>query len=60
MGDFLKNDILAIGSDHGGYDLKQEIIKYLEENGIKNYKVFIREFKKTFNKTPAQIRKEQI
>lgn len=35
MGDFLKNDILAIGSDHGGYDLKNEIIKYLEENGIK-------------------------
>lgn len=37
-----------------------KISALLEENGIKNYKVFIREFKKTFNKTPAQIRKEQI
>lgn len=36
-----------------------KISALLEENGIKNYKVFIREFKKTFNKTPAQIRKEQ-
>lgn len=26
--------MVAIGSDHGGYDLKQRIIKYLEENGI--------------------------
>lgn len=26
--------MVAIGCDHGGYDLKQVIIKYLEEKGI--------------------------
>lgn len=26
--------MIAIGSDHGGYDLKQVIIRYLEEKGI--------------------------
>lgn len=26
--------MIALGCDHGGYDLKQEIIKYLEEQGI--------------------------
>ena len=26
--------MIAIGSDHGGYDLKQKVIKYLEENNI--------------------------
>ena len=26
--------MIAIGSDHGGYDLKQAVIGYLEENGI--------------------------
>lgn len=26
--------MVALGCDHGGYDLKQEIIKYLEEQGI--------------------------
>lgn len=26
--------MIAIGSDHGGYDLKCEIIKYLEDNGL--------------------------
>ncbi len=26
--------MIAIGSDHGGYDLKQVVIKYLEEQGI--------------------------
>ena len=25
---------IALGSDHGGYDLKQEVIKYLDEHGI--------------------------
>ena len=25
---------VALGSDHGGYRLKQEIIRYLEERGI--------------------------
>lgn len=28
------NDMLAIGSDHGGFALKQEIIKHLDEKGI--------------------------
>ena len=28
-------NMVAIGSDHGGYKLKEEIIKYLEEKGIK-------------------------
>ena len=27
--------MIAIGSDHGGYKLKEEIKKYLEEKGIK-------------------------
>ena len=27
--------MIAIGSDHGGYGLKQEIMKHLEEKGIK-------------------------
>lgn len=31
--------MIAIGSDHGGYKLKEEIKKYLEEVGI-NYKDF--------------------
>jgi len=26
--------MIAIGSDHGGYDLKQKVIRYLEEKGI--------------------------
>lgn len=26
--------MIAIGSDHGGYDLKQNIIRHLEERGI--------------------------
>ncbi len=25
--------MIAIGCDHGGYDLKQEVLKYLEEKG---------------------------
>ena len=31
--------MIAIGSDHGGYRLKEEIKKYLEEQGIE-YKDF--------------------
>ena len=31
--------MIAIGSDHGGFDLKQVVIKYLEEQGIE-YKDF--------------------
>ena len=31
--------MIAIGSDHGGYKLKEEIKKYLEETGIE-YKDF--------------------
>ena len=26
--------MIAIGSDHGGYDLKVSVIKHLEERGI--------------------------
>ena len=26
--------LIALGSDHGGYDLKQEVIGYLKEKGI--------------------------
>ena len=26
--------MIAIGSDHGGYDLKQKVIRHLEERGI--------------------------
>ena len=26
--------MLALGCDHGGYELKQEIFKYLEKNGL--------------------------
>ncbi len=26
--------MIALGSDHGGYDMKQIVIEYLEENGI--------------------------
>ncbi len=36
----------------------QKISVILEECGITNYKVFIREFKKTFGKTPEMIRNE--
>lgn len=36
----------------------QKISTLLEENGITNYKVFSREFKKTFGKTPESIRNE--
>ncbi len=31
--------MIAIGSDHGGFDLKQEIMKHLEERGLE-YKDF--------------------
>ena len=26
--------MIALGSDHGGYDLKMEVVKYLDEKGI--------------------------
>lgn len=34
--------MIAIGSDHGGYDLKVEIINYLKKNGydVKDYGTF--------------------
>lgn len=31
--------MIGIGSDHGGYDLKQSVIRYLEEQGLE-YKDF--------------------
>ena len=34
----------------------KKIAVLLEENGITNYKVFLREFKKIYGKTPSQIR----
>ena len=34
----------------------KKIAVLLEENGINNYKVFLREFKKIYGKTPSQIR----
>ena len=34
MADFLKGDVLAIGCDHGGYELKNSIIAHLKEQGI--------------------------
>ena len=30
----MENKVIAIGSDHGGFELKQEIIKYLAKKGI--------------------------
>ena len=34
MANFEKGDILAIGCDHGGFELKKEIIAHLEKNGV--------------------------
>ena len=32
--------MIALGCDHGGYELKQEIIKYLEEkNSIQGFRM---------------------
>ena len=31
--------MIALGSDHGGYDLKVQVMKHLEERGIE-YKDF--------------------
>lgn len=39
MSDFSMNDTIAIGCDHGGFELKNEILKHLQERGIK-YKDF--------------------
>ena len=38
----------------------QKISVIMEDCGISNYKVFIREFKKTFGKTPEMIRAERL
>ncbi len=35
MAKFEKGDILAIGCDHGGYDLKKQIMAHLDEIGVK-------------------------
>lgn len=35
MAEFQKDDVLAIGSDHGGFELKKYIISHLREQGIK-------------------------
>ncbi len=34
MGNFSKGDILAIGCDHGGFELKNAIIAHLNERGV--------------------------
>lgn len=34
MSDFKSGDVLAIGCDHGGFKLKNDIISHLEENGV--------------------------
>ena len=34
----------------------KKIAVLLEENGITNYKVFLREFKKIYGKTPSQLK----
>ena len=35
MADFVKGDVLAIGCDHGGFELKNAIVAHLEEQGVK-------------------------
>lgn len=34
MPNFSKDDVLAIGCDHGGFELKNQIIEHLKEQGI--------------------------
>ena len=34
MANFSKGDVLAIGCDHGGYELKNTIIAHLKERGV--------------------------
>ena len=34
MANFTKGDVLAIGCDHGGYELKNAIIAHLKERGV--------------------------
>lgn len=47
MPNYQKGDVIALGSDHGGYALKQEIIKHLTEKGI--------EFKDFGSYTPDSV-----
>lgn len=47
MPNYKKGDVIALGSDHGGFQLKQEIIKHLEEKGI--------EFKDFGSYTPDSV-----
>ena len=47
MPNYKKGDIIALGSDHGGFHLKQEIIKHLTEKGI--------EFKDFGSYTPDSV-----
>lgn len=35
----MRKNIIALGSDHGGFNLKQQVIKHLEERGLE-YKDF--------------------
>ena len=36
--------MIALGSDHGGFDLKQTIIRYLEENKISGQRTIGRKY----------------
>lgn len=47
MPNYKKGDIIALGSDHGGFHLKQEIINHLTEKGI--------EFKDFGSYTPDSV-----
>ena len=29
--------MIALGADHGGYEIKEAVKKYLEENGVEEY-----------------------
>ena len=49
---------VALGSDHGGFELKQEIIKYLEEKNIeyKDYGCYSTEFVQQYVQTALLLK----
>ena len=51
---------LRIASVYGELrNTDKKISVILEENGVRDYKGFMRDFKKTFNQTPQQIRQSR-
>ena len=42
--------MIAIGCDHGGYNLKQSVMKYLEENGVEYESIVSEEEYETYFK----------